>query len=499
MLAVSFSQAHTWLAKANFSEDLHPRDAAGRFISAAENIVNGNKSMDEVLRLKTDVHRAMHRPGVGHIAFRYGDSKSGVAHIVERHGEETARKMPSVIGNGSISHIETAQGRDRVHIEHEGFRAVLSPDYHGEPGHWLVTGFQPDVKKAAPGAAGDLNKGRSELHPDVRFNEPAGGAGADANIHLGGATMKAFTFATVQKDLTVGSVHVNTAIGNEDDEKKPKKPGYLGGEARPLEKRSLQPHDDTTAKTPFLYDCNALANIRPDQAPRFLGALTDSDKLPEQEVNLSDLVAMQDRVDPAKVKAIADAGGGKLPVVVGMGGKHYIADGHHRLAAQWLAGQDKAKVKFKDLEPVSNAMKRAEPLNFRVAKVDDSLGMVFGFAIVCKVNGEDYYDLNVDQEGPHAGKRVPEHCPENVMAKAAAEFMESARSGNEMHSGPDVGHYVFAFPLTSDIAKAMNIQTEKTGLMVAYKAPDNVLQKFRDGTYTGFSIEGKRLQWTEHE
>jgi len=75
--------------------------------------------------------------------------------------------------------------------------------------------------------------------------------------------------------------------------------------------------------------------------------------------------------------------------------------------------------------------------------------------------------------------------------------MQSARSGNEMHAGPDVGTYVFAWPMTSDIAKAMGIDTPVTGLMVAYKPTPEVLAKFKDGTYKGFSIEGKRLSFED--
>jgi len=124
----------------------------------------------------------------------------------------------------------------------------------------------------------------------------------------------------------------------------------------------------------------------------------------------------------------------------------------------------------------------------QVAKVDEELGLVFGYAIVCKEDGRDYFDLNVDRE---TGEKVPEHIPEETMLKAAAEFMDSAtRPGNEMHAGPQLGKYVFAFPLTTEIAKALGIKAKKTGLLVAYKAPADVLQKFKDGTYTGFSIEG---------
>jgi hypothetical protein len=85
------------------------------------------------------------------------------------------------------------------------------------------------------------------------------------------------------------------------------------------------------------------------------------------------------------------------------------------------------------------------------------------------------------------------------MLKAAAGFMETPdRPGNEMHAGPETGSFVFAFPLTADVAKAMGIETERTGLMVGYKPSPDVLAKFRDGTYSGFSVEGFRTASEEH-
>jgi hypothetical protein len=129
----------------------------------------------------------------------------------------------------------------------------------------------------------------------------------------------------------------------------------------------------------------------------------------------------------------------------------------------------------------------------KVAGIEEDLGLVLGWAIVCKVDGEDYYDLNIDK----SGERVPEHITEKAMLKAAVDFAESARAGNEMHSGPDVGQHVFVFPMTTEIAKAAGITTNKTGLLVGYKPTAEVLAKFKDGTYKGFSIEGSRVKSEE--
>ncbi len=114
-------------------------------------------------------------------------------------------------------------------------------------------------------------------------------------------------------------------------------------------------------------------------------------------------------------------------------------------------------------------------------KVDDGLGLVFGFAIVCKENGQDYFDTQDD------------HVPEQSMLEAASDFMLHSRVAKDMHEGDEVGTIVFAWPLTTDIAKAMGIQTSTTGLMIAMKPPADILAKFRNGDYTGFSIGGRRL------
>ncbi len=129
----------------------------------------------------------------------------------------------------------------------------------------------------------------------------------------------------------------------------------------------------------------------------------------------------------------------------------------------------------------------------RIFKVDESLGLVMGWAIICKRGGQDYYDLNVDPDG----SKVPEHIPEDSMLKAAMDFMLNSRMGNVMHAGEETGTYAFAWPMTSEIAKAMGIQTSTTGLMVAYKPPPELMSKFVDGTYKGFSIEGRRVKVVE--
>lgn len=128
----------------------------------------------------------------------------------------------------------------------------------------------------------------------------------------------------------------------------------------------------------------------------------------------------------------------------------------------------------------------SKQLSTRVIKVDDTLGLVFGWAIICKENGEDYFDQQDD------------HIPEHAMLNAVTEYADGNRTHKIMHDGEPVGKVLFLMPLTTEIAKAFELQTKRTGLIIAAK-PDNeeCLAKFRSREYTGFSIGGRRIEDVE--
>lgn len=122
-----------------------------------------------------------------------------------------------------------------------------------------------------------------------------------------------------------------------------------------------------------------------------------------------------------------------------------------------------------------------------VVKVDDGLGLVMGYAIVCKEDGEPYFDLQGD------------HVPEDAMLEAALEFMQNSQVAKEQHQGEQAGTVVFAFPMTDEIAKAFGILTRRTGLMIAMKPDEGMLKRFQLGELTGFSIGGRRIEDEEVE
>lgn len=120
-----------------------------------------------------------------------------------------------------------------------------------------------------------------------------------------------------------------------------------------------------------------------------------------------------------------------------------------------------------------------------VMKTDDELGLVFGLAVVCLEDGKPYFDSYGD------------HVPEDVMLKHAADFMANSRVSTDMHAREDGkpvpdGSVVFAFPLTSAIAKSLGFEPKRTGLLIGMKPSPEVFAKFKSGEYTGFSIGGFR-------
>ena len=113
------------------------------------------------------------------------------------------------------------------------------------------------------------------------------------------------------------------------------------------------------------------------------------------------------------------------------------------------------------------------------ASVNESLGLIGGFFVVSKVDGEQYFDLQGD------------HIPINVIAKAVM-----AGNGNlpalEMHKGTAKGKMVFAMPVWED--GPLTHKSGKEGMYGMFKFEDEeVAKKFASGEYEGFSIGGQVL------
>ncbi|RLI60369.1 MAG: hypothetical protein DRO67_09170 [Candidatus Asgardarchaeum californiense] len=114
----------------------------------------------------------------------------------------------------------------------------------------------------------------------------------------------------------------------------------------------------------------------------------------------------------------------------------------------------------------------------KVQEVNTDLGLVFGYGIICKKDDAHYVDHGED------------HIPQDRMLKSVLNFMENSAIVDDMHDNGDHGSVIFSMPMTEEIAKAYNIQTDTYGWMVGVKPTPEILEKFASGEYTGFSIGG---------
>jgi len=124
----------------------------------------------------------------------------------------------------------------------------------------------------------------------------------------------------------------------------------------------------------------------------------------------------------------------------------------------------------------------------KAAGTNDALRLIFGYAMVSKVAGERYHDVQED------------HAPEDEILKAALDFAQNSSSINDMHTpgGADVGRAYFVFPMTEEVAKALHMTwtPEATaakhgpGLILGAQLSAEEYALVKKGERAGFSIEG---------
>lgn len=474
-----------------------PRDWHGRWVAAglaAAEATKGAAAMERVLAGEAHVPAAMHRPDIGAIDFRLGNTRGGVQHIVDEHGIDSARRMPVTIAYGQVSHQVTGRGKQTLLIDHGGYRAVLATSHDDQPGHWLLSGYERTVGKAAFVGSGDPTMNRPDLRTDGLSSLPPVGAKA-ADLYVGNAAGMR-NISMIKDAPGVGAVHVSTALGNRSKRR------FIASIADVLlprivsaakRDRSLLPLGTAgMAQVPFPYDPSALAALRSDQKPRFFGALTNPEALPVASLPLADLTAMQNRVDPAKVHAWASGAirSDKLPVITRFNGRHYIADGHHRLAGAWLRGDAMAQVRLKDLDPVTDAMKRdggsSDPLGWSgrldIKKADPDQQLLFGWASVVEKAGRPI----IDKQG--------DIIPVWALEPAAYDFVLHSRDQGDMHRQVGQGRLVESMVFTTDKQKALGIDLGMVGWWTGFKVDSPDLWKsIRAGERPEFSIGGQAV------
>ena len=117
-----------------------------------------------------------------------------------------------------------------------------------------------------------------------------------------------------------------------------------------------------------------------------------------------------------------------------------------------------------------------------ILKRDDEERLAFGWAYVSTVDNQ----ISLDHSD--------EFIRPDQLAKAATNFMLSLRTAKRMHFGASIGEVVHSMPLTNEIAKALGIQSNREGWLVAIKVYDQVWQDVKSGKLSAFSIGGRALK-----
>ena len=113
---------------------------------------------------------AVTREGLGDISLIYGDKDKGLAHILDRHGQEILDRLPDLLANG-VMYSKLGQ-KDRVYIGTPEAEATIRLDWDGKARTWLVTAFERYDEKKAP-------------YRNLFTKE---GRGASVTTHFGGVT-----------------------------------------------------------------------------------------------------------------------------------------------------------------------------------------------------------------------------------------------------------------------------------------------------------------------
>lgn len=119
-------------------------------------------ALKKVINTKTDVDDAFFC-ALGPVSLKYGNPGNaennfkkggGISHIIAKRdyehakdlktfpetGLQVAKKLMDVIIYGKISRIEP--DKQCVHLQKDGFEAVISQNWHGNKVNWLLTGWK---------------------------------------------------------------------------------------------------------------------------------------------------------------------------------------------------------------------------------------------------------------------------------------------------------------------------------------------------------------------
>lgn len=117
----------------------------------------------------------------------------------------------------------------------------------------------------------------------------------------------------------------------------------------------------------------------------------------------------------------------------------------------------------------------------RVFKIDEKLGLVFGWALATTLDGGKTPHIDLQNDAIVGG---------DELIKIAADFMEESAKSDVLHDENPDGKIVFAMPLTKDVKSALGVTSDIEGLAIAMKPSPETFKRFVAKELNAFSIGG---------
>lgn len=138
--------------------------------------------------------------------------------------------------------------------------------------------------------------------------------------------------------------------------------------------------------------------------------------------------------------------------------------------------------------PISNValVKRASSgdeytLTAKVAKLDEALGVVFGYAVASTVDGG---------KSPHIDLQGDAVVGGDELIKVALGFAEAGAQSDVMHDCVKDGWVPFVMPLNAETKQAFQLAGDVEGIAIGMKPSAETFKRFQSGELAAFSIFG---------
>jgi hypothetical protein len=120
-------------------------------------------------------------------------------------------------------------------------------------------------------------------------------------------------------------------------------------------------------------------------------------------------------------------------------------------------------------------------LTATVAKLDEALGVVFGYAVASTVDGG---------QSPHVDLQGDAVVGGDELIKVALGFAEAGAQSDVMHDCIKDGWVPFVMPLNAETKKAFKLEGDVEGIAIGMKPSAETFKRFQSGELAAFSIFG---------